>query len=262
MTTTFSFIIVNYKSHHVLGKWFASLQHTKLLPHEYEIIVVNNDASEQNALEKLKHIHTFTLLVSPQNNGFGKACNIGAQKARGKILAFINPDTLFIKGDLRDVYNEFKQDTHIGVIGLQLITEENNIQPWSAGSLITLLDILKNNLGFPSSKRLWESKTAIDVDWVSGASLFISRELFNQSKGFDETFFLYFEDADVCRRIQLLGKRILYYPRITVKHLCGQSSTSKKLQKKQYYISQEYYFKKHRPKWESFFLKALRIFHR
>ena len=152
------------------------------------------------------------------------------------------------------------KNSKVSAIGARLVSKNGITQEWSAGVEITLWDIIRNNLGFPASKHYWESKHVISVDWVSGAALFLLRKTFTQIKGFDENFFLYFEDIDLCQRIhtQFPQKNILYYPHITVKHLSGQSSASQKQQKKYYYQSQDRYFAKHRPKWEGFCLKILR----
>jgi hypothetical protein len=258
MTPVFSFIIVNFKSADLLPLWFASLSKTSLLSNEYEIIIVNNDISETEKLDTLNQQHNFKLIHTQSNLGFGTACNLGIQHASGKILGFINPDTQFLSGDLHDVYGQFKNNPSLGIIGLKLITEQGLTQEWSAGTQVTLWDIIRNNLDFPKSKAFWESQKPIGVDWVSGASLFIPQSLFHKIKGFDEDFFLYFEDIDLCERVQAKGKSILYFPNISLSHLSGQSSVSHKQQKQDYYTSQDLYFAKHRPHWEGFCVKLLR----
>jgi GT2 family glycosyltransferase len=259
MKPLFSFILVNFKSAHILPDWFASLSKTGLSAQEYEVIIVNNDESEKEILENLTKKHSFKLIHAQNNVGFGTACNLGARQATGKILGCINPDTQFISGNIHAIHTQFQSDSSIGIIGLKLLTQAGKAQEWSAGVTVTLWDILRNNLGFPKSKALWESAQPISVDWVSGASLFIPKNLFQEIQGFDENFFLYFEDIDLCERISAKGKSILYFPDIALKHLCGQSSTSHKQQKQHYYQSQDIYFSKHRPEWEGFFVKILRI---
>lgn len=258
MRPTFSFIIVNFKSAELLPDWFASLSNTQLSPNEYEVIIVNNDASENEKLDTFQKQHDFKLIHAESNLGFGRACNRGAREASGEILGFINPDAQFISGNLHTISERFQNDPSLGIIGLKLLTQDGTIQEWSTGTEVTLWDILRNNLGVPKSRALWESTEPIKVDWVSGASLFIPKNLFQEIQGFDEDFFLYFEDTDLCKRAKAQGKSILYFPNISVKHLSGQSATSKKQQKQDYYASQDLYFSKHRPKWESLCIKTCR----
>lgn len=258
MTPLFSFILVNYKSADLLSLWFASLTHTQLSPDQYEVIVVNNDADEKKSLERLAQQYTFKLIHTPSNLGFGAACNLGANQATGKILSFLNPDTQFFSGDLHTVSKQFLNDASIGIIGTKLLAHTDKVQEWSAGTKVTLWDIMRNNFGFPASKKYWESDQRVAVDWVSGASLFIPRNFFQKIHGFDESFFLYFEDIDLCMRTQQDKKKVLYFPDITIKHLSGHSMPSTIQQKRYYYASQDFYFAKHRPKWEGWCIKFLR----
>ncbi len=254
----FSFIIVNYRSADLLSDWFTSLPNTGLLPDEYEVIIVNNDTNEKEKLDTLQAQYGFKLIHAESNLGFGSACNRGAKESSGEIIGFINPDTRFVSGDLHRVSNRFRNDSTLGIIGLRLTTRDGATQAWSAGIETSLWDILRNNLGFPKSRSLWESTEPIEVDWVSGASLFIPKNLFQEIQGFDEDFFLYFEDADLCKRLRQAEKKVLYFPGISLIHISGGSSSSNRSQKKHYYASQDLYFSKHRPKWEGLGVKTLR----
>jgi GT2 family glycosyltransferase len=88
--------------------------------------------------------------------------------------------------------------------------------------------------------------------------MFIRKRTFDRLGGFDENIFMYFEDADFCERARALGNKIIYFPDFVVKHLGGASFENKKIQKKYYYISQEYFFKKHCQKWEVIALRLIR----
>jgi hypothetical protein len=89
--------------------------------------------------------------------------------------------------------------------------------------------------------------------------MFIRKELFEKLKGFDENFFMYFEDVDLCRRVRNLGYKILYYPEFIIKHFGGKSFDSKKEQQELYYKSQDYYFQKHFGKIKVNLLKLIRM---
>ncbi len=232
-----SFIIVNYQSEKYLAKGVSSIRE-KVLGVEYEIIVVNNDNLDIQCLSEIK------IMNSGKNIGFGAACNLGARSARGEILCFLNPDTEIISSDIKKLLDEFNEDDKLAIIGPKLLSDKNEVQWWCAGKKATLLSIILNNFGCKRDKKIWESSEKIECAWVSGAAMFIRKNIFNQLGGFDEKFFMYFEDIDLCRRARQLGCKILYFPDFVIKHFGGKSFLDKKTQKKYYHISQYLYFKK------------------
>jgi N-acetylglucosaminyl-diphospho-decaprenol L-rhamnosyltransferase len=246
-----SFIIVNYKSEGYLKRCFASI-FKNAENSEKEIAIVNNCDDLISASENVRIINI------PENKGFGNACNIGAKGAKGKILCFLNSDTELISNNLEKIISEFQSNKKVSIIGAKLVDENRNIQEWCAGKEITLSDIIGNNLGFKRSKKIWESKNPVECAWISGACLFIRKELFEKLNGFDENFFLYFEDIDLCKRARNLGYKILYHPEFIVKHFGGKSFNSEKKQKKLFYESQDYYFQKHFGRIQAKIIKMLR----
>ncbi len=253
-----SVIIVNFRSEHYLHKCLASV-YNALAFIDPEIIIVNNDP--EAGLEEIAKIFPQAKIISHQkNSGFGAASNLGAQNAQGEYLFFLNPDTE-ISGDLSgNPQNFFKElsDERTGIVAPRLLDGNGKTQEWSVGAEVGLWDIIRNNLGFPKSKKIWESSEKIDVDWASGAALLIKKDLFGRAGGFDEKFFMYFEDMDLCRRVRQKNKRIVYFPDFKVKHFCGGSATGKKEQKESFYRSQDYFFEKHLGKTQTVFLKILR----
>jgi len=235
-----SIIILNYKSEHYLGRCIESLQ-KYLSAVSHEIIIVNNDTEPITSVLPTENLQ---IINNPVNEGFAKACNKGAEVSQGKILFFLNPDTEILSGNFADLIAAFN-DSFVGIVSPQLITTTGAVQSWSAGYKINLLEVILNNLGFIRSKKLWKNNPAATPDWTSGAALAISSALFKKIGGFDENFFMYFEDVDLCKRVQEESLRISILPTFKVLHLSGQSSTNSNQQKKHYYTSQDYYFKKH-----------------
>lgn len=234
-----SIIIVNYRSRKYLDRCISSVESfLNNVPHE--IIIVNNDK------EKLSLASNNNVLIIEKNSncGFGTANNIGAAKARGGLLWFLNPDTELLSFDY-DLIRQSFLNNDIGLVGTGLLTEEKMIQPWSAGFGITPWSIIKSNIGLDKSSSIWNSSLKIEADWVSGCSFLISRILFEKINGFDEDFFMYYEDIDLCRRVKATGKKILLEPSIKILHWSGKSAESERLQKKQYYESQDKYIRKH-----------------
>lgn len=205
---------------------------------DFEIIIVNNDCIRVNCSNEVAVIN------SGKNIGFGAACNLGAQKARGEVLLFLNPDTEILTEDLNKITDKFENDQKIGIIGPRLITSKGETQWWCAGREVTFKQLIKNNLGIIESKKIWESQKEISADWVSGTALFVRQEIFQRIGGFDENFFMYVEDLDLCRRIKKLGYNIKYYPEISVLHIGGKSRESLFKQKIQYFRAVILYLRK------------------
>ena len=238
-----SFIIVNYRSKKYLEKCIVSL-FEKITGLDFEIIVVNNDKDKLGVLSvRESFLYKITVVEINKNVGFAKANNVGVSKSGGDYICFINPDTEVISENVEALINEFNFDKNIGVIGPKIL-KEKIVQPWSVGADMDIWEILKGKLGFPKSKDFWCSNEKTEVGWVSGASLFIKKELFLAVGGFDEKFFLYYEDVDLCKRIKTMDKKIIYYPFFLVKHLEGKSSKKRYRQKIEYFKSQDYYYKK------------------
>jgi hypothetical protein len=249
-----SISIVNFQSKDFLEKCLASI-FRNIINYKAEIVVINND-KEENLEELLLKFPEIKIINQKKNVGFGTGHNIGAKEAQGEILLFLNPDTEILE-DISPVINLFENE-NIGVVGLKLKKENGEIQEWSAGKETSLWRLIKNNIGFSASRKIWLSSKPIKADWVSGAAFFIRKDLFNKLGGFDENFFMYYEDEDLCKRVRESGRKILYYPLISIKHLGGKSFKKEKKQKQYFYSSQDYYFQKHLGSWQAIALKVLR----
>jgi len=235
-----SIIIVNYRSEHYLDKCIASI-YSESRCQQFEIIVVNND-QETDLRQIAKKYPGIEICNHGKNIGFGAACNYGAKRASGKILLFLNPDTRFLNDYVGVVLNKIAvNEKNLGIIGPRLITDEGEVQEWCTGKDLTVRQLIKNNFWITESKKIWESKAEIFVDWVSGAALAIKKEIFEEIKGFDEKFFMYGEDLDLCKRTRDLGYKILYYSTASILHSGGKSRENPIRQKIQFYKSSLYY---------------------
>lgn len=253
-----SLIFVNYRSARYLAAALESLFLFEKEPDFFEIIVVNNDPSESETLQVLKQKYPFLLIESSENRGFGVANNLGARQVRGKILGFINPDVLWISASLRKATSYFDEDKHIGILGMTLLDENKKPEAWSTGKEPSLAALFLNNI-FSSQRASRSNRQLFYSDWVSGGALFIRTELFAKVGGFDERFFLYFEDVDLCKAVRQCGFSVVSAPELSLVHLGGKSRESESLQKKYYYVSQRKYFEKHRPVWENTVLQYLQF---
>lgn len=276
-TMKISFLIVNYKSLKYLEKCIYSI-YKNINNLQMEIIVVNNDKKEIDFLKnikikktELKNIYSrdrgddqvgVVVIEINKNIGFGKANNIGALKAQGEILCIINPDTQIISMDISILLDLLDEDKKIGIVGPKIIEKNGEVQKWSAGVDLTIFEIILGKLGFSRSKKIYQSKKIKKADWVTGACLFIKKDLFLKVGGFDENFFLYYEDLDLCKRVLRNKKKIIYFPNFTVRHLGGKSSDNINKQKKEYFKSQDYYYKKWFNPVSYLILKLFRFFYK
>lgn len=183
-----------------------------------EVIVVDNASTDDSRVELPVRFPEVRFLWLPQNRGFGYANNRGAEKATGDILFFLNNDTL-LTGDIIPVMSRMlNEDRSIGIAAPKLLNEDGSLQV-SSGA-------------FPSIAAEWRTKLSVgnisahallQPDWVTGAAFFIRREVFQAIGGFDEEYFMYFEDVDLCKRVADQGLTIRYIPECSLIHLGGKS---------------------------------------
>lgn len=258
----FSLVFVNFHS----GKYLAKALESLFLwesPLYFEVIVVNNDEKEAKLLQSLQSFFPFRLIESGENLGYGGGINRGSDEAKGNIYGFLNPDTLWQESTLLPVEKCFLEEERLGVLGLSLRNKDGSQEAWSSGRDMSLFRLIGSNF-FPSLFRFPDRRGALPsgsvrVDWVSGGALFVRKEIFKELHGFDERFFLYFEDVDFCRRVRERGFRIALCQSPRLLHFGGRSQTSPSLQKRAFYASQETYFKKYFSPLEYGTLRLLRF---
>jgi len=252
-----SVIIVNHKTPELTSDCLASLS---ALPHpeDREIIVIDN-ASGDDSFELLQAQAPgrFKLLANQENLGFGGANNRGAKEASGRYLLFLNSDTIVRDDIFQEAARIFAENEKIGIISPRLEDEHGKNQADACGSFPTLASTVIKKLKKINEQS--ENNEMRSVDWVSGCALFIRQDLFSRLGGFDEDFFLYFEDVDLCRRVKNLGYEIIVTKKFCLTHLGGRSLKQSAARKRYYYRSQDIYFKKYRSKLEGLFPKLLRF---
>lgn len=227
----FSAVIVNYDSWPHTLRCVESLLKTG--HRELEILVVDNEGSPAPELPG-----EVTLIRNSTNEGFARACNQGIEASGGDRIILINPDTL-VERDFFDLLEDFFDAVpKAGIAGPRIIDGDGRLQ-LSARREVSFISGLLGRTSFltqlfPKSKMVQRMFPAADVpdgprevDWVSGACLVLRRGALEKIGGFDERFFMYFEDADLCRRSREAGWPVYYLPHIEVLHLTGASSRSK-----------------------------------
>lgn len=261
-----SFICVNYYSADLVQKLFGSL--IPLLqdePLSYECIIIDqsNDSKETDMLKKIG-IPCSTITQHP-NKGFGAGMNFGTSLAKGKYLFFLNPDMEFIKFDWHQTERFLSAKGGDFFAGGRLFLPNGSLQvsTWWFPSVFTeTLRRIANRLS-EKGCRLWNkllnrySQKPRAVPWVTGALLLIPRHIFLSLGGFDENFFLFFEDIDLCYRARKKEVAGYWVPYIEAVHL--ESVLTKKNRKKAlkwYRQSRRYFWQKHYSKISGIILQA------
>lgn len=250
----FSIIIVNFRSFEVLTSSLRALFSLEGEEGLFEVIVVNNDESEQRAVEQLAGVYPLRILESGSNVGFGQGANSAVSLARGQVLGFLNPDTEWQETCLVRLREFYQKQSKPVIVGIPLTNEVGVPESWSKGFAPSLWRLMYNNMPWK-----WHQEGRLILDWVSGGSLFLPKELFLRLGGFSQDFFLYFEDVDLCVRAKQLGASVMTAPFGRIWHSGGKSFSSHSQKKRSYYTSQITYFRKHRPVGEYLFV---RFFHR
>lgn len=219
-----SVVIVNY------CQWKNTARLAKQLRHSMaarsgiaEIVIVDNRSPGSRLVGKLRRTDGISLRRFKRNRGFAKAVNEGCRLSRGDWFLLLNPDMSVPPDFLNDVESLVKrieaEDPRVGVVGLGVRNSDGSTQP-SCGPLPTLLGTL-GGLCLPRSLRKCKPLTAdsrTDVPWATGCALLVRKECLNDVGGFDEDFFLYYEDVDFCRRAAEGGWKVCHEPSLSVTH--------------------------------------------
>jgi N-acetylglucosaminyl-diphospho-decaprenol L-rhamnosyltransferase len=232
-------IIVNYRSADLTLRALEALEVEARAPElKLTAVVVENASGDEAKLREgiPRFEHFARLVVSPVNGGFGAGNNLGlrtllASGAQPRYVHFLNPDTVAREGAVLALVQFLEAHPQAGAAGSQF--EEADGTPWRvAFRFPTPLGELEGGACIgPLSRLLKQHKVALDVgeepqevDWLSGASMMFRRAVLDQIGGFDEAYFLYFEETDLCLRAKEAGFQIWYVPASRVMHVRGQST--------------------------------------
>jgi len=254
-----SIVILNYNGKNYLFKCLRSIY--QFPPKvNFEIIVVDNNSNDGSQEMVRKNFTDVKLICNKENLGFTRANNIGIKSSRGEFILLLNNDTRVLTESIDILLNKIKTNSNIGVVAPALLNEDFSYQ-LSYG----LHPNFKNEffqkffmkIHFKSILRKKGDNWEKEVDWVSGACLLTTKEILKSVNYFDENFFLYFDDSDLCARIRNSGKKIIYFPKAKIIHYLGKSKEVVPLTHLlEYRKSQLYFYKKHNPKIEFILLKS------
>lgn len=221
-----------------------------------EIIIIDNgskDSSVQIFKSKLKN--KVIVVEGGKNLGFSYANNMGAKIANGRYILFLNSDTVIKKSFFKTSFNILK-NKNIGCVSPRLKNHDNTNQKRSFGYFPTPWNLITQKT--KNEPKVSSGKEYEEFDWISGCCLMITRENFKKINGWDENFFLYYEDIDLCYRLKKNKKISVVILRQSIVHFGGQSSNNKKNKKNIYYRSQDYYLRKHYNLLQFIIIKSIR----
>ncbi len=251
-----SIIIVNYNSSEHLRTCLLSIKEN---PCEapYEVIVSDN-ASRDGSLEMVKgEFPEVKLIENEENLGFSKAINRGIRLSTGEYLFILNTDTVLLEDTLNSLIKCMDEHPDVGAIGPKLVNPNGSVQPCARPfptrthlmlgrrSLLMYIPWFRKK----SAQLRIISQEPVETDVVAGGALLLRRKAVDEiGGGFDERFFLYMEDVDLCRRLKEAGWKIIYNPEIRIIHHWG--GTTIKYRRRaflKHHIAIYRYFQKYEP---------------
>jgi len=236
MTPELTAVLVNYNAGDDLRIALRSIA-DEMTGRHWEAFVVDNaslDGSARIAEEFAPHV---TLIANQQNVGFGRAVNQGLARARAPRVLIMNPDARLNPGVLAGLCAELERHDRCALVGPRIFDPDGSVQGSARGDpdmltglfgrsapLRRLLPALAASRRNVVDESIASGTSSLVVDWLSGACVLVRRDALAEVHGFDERYFLYWEDADLCRRLRARGYHARYVPSVSVVHRVGHSS--------------------------------------
>ena len=228
-----SIIILNYKMRGLVKNCLKAILESEINT-EYEIIVVDNN-SDDNIEELIKERFPQVKFIQTGSNfGMGGGNNAGIRAAQGKYVLILNPDIFVFPGSLQKMLDYAKTYEELGVLAPRLLNPDRSVQEtcyrWhkTCTPIFRRTFLGRTSFGKRELKRFlmsdWDHASTREVDWIQGSCLLISKKVLGEVGLFDERYFMYFEDTDLCRRIQNAGYKNIYLAEAEVIHLHRRQS--------------------------------------
>ncbi len=206
-------------------------------PVSFEVIVLDNKSPDGSAEAIAEAFPQVELIAHPVNVGFAKGNNIAAESARGRRILLLNPDTVTLERSHAGHWAFAEREPRRGIWGGRTLFPDLTLNPTSCWRRMTLWSLFCSAFGlthmFPRSRLFssegygdWQRDKVADVDIVTGCFLMIDTALWRRLGGFDEAFFMYAEEADLCLRAKALGARPGISPEAEIVHMGGVSEAT------------------------------------
>ena len=248
-----SVVIVNVDTGNWLEQCLVSLQEQDIFE-SIEVVVVDNGSNDGSADTVRQNFPAVNLLRLESTVGFGTANNAGAELTASPVLLFLNPDTRIGEPSLSVILQRFEEHPECGVAGGAVFDDRGKPER-SVGSYPTLISMglgrlmkylppARPILGRFSHQHCVGYDRPHRVNWVTGAYLWIRREVFSKAGGFDEALFMYCEDVDLCYRVRKLGFDVWFFPDAPIVHFGGKAPVPRP-RRKLLFESLHYFANKH-----------------
>ncbi len=250
-----SILIVTYNSGAVVADCLHSILAEQPTGYTLEIIVTDN-GSKDGTPQMIRQQFPGVKLVEAENDGFGAGNNHAFAASSGDYVLCVNPDLLLTADAITALVDYLAANPTVGIAGPRILDDDGHVS-MAARPPHTPLKVLLKHLGVDKIFPAWVygpfAHQAIftqptDAGWLTGACLALRREVFQRLNGFDDRFFLYYEDTDVCKRALDAGWRVVYVPQATVQHHGNTTISQYPLVRvRHYHRSPVLYFRKHGP---------------
>jgi len=275
MSKAISVIILSYNTEKITDECLSRLkvavyEFEKKVGREVEVMVLDNASSDGSAEMIAKKYPWVGLVKSTTNTGFAKGNNLLMKKAKGDYFLLLNSDAFVSKSTLITAWRKIEKGS-FDILACRLNYKNGSLQP-SAGALPNFFNITTWMLGLGSVALIRDLIAPVHanhksyfskekkVGWAMGAFMFLKREVFEKTSGFDENFFMYTEEVEWFKRIYDAGFKAIYSPNFSIVHLDKSSSGGSDI--KAIYAEKQgllYYAKKHLPKY-AWYVRALIYF--
>jgi GT2 family glycosyltransferase len=230
-------VLVNYNAGAELERALRSIS-DELAGHPWEAVVVDNASTDGSSAAVEAFAANVRLMSNSANVGFARGVNQGLAATNAPFVLIMNPDCRLMAGAIAALRAVLDAHPPCAIAGPRILNPDGTVQGSARGDpdmltglfgrttllrrIVPFLPIARRNVVVDEAIR--SGQVSIVVDWLSGACMLARRDALDAVKGFDERFFLYWEDADVCRRLRGRGYHVRYVPGATAIHRVGQSS--------------------------------------
>jgi hypothetical protein len=231
-----SFVTVNYKTPHFIRHLLRGFEEAKpTFPFEYFVV---DNASDDGTIEHVKRqFHWVTTILAEKNLGFGGGNNLAVGQARGEYIIFLNPDLTVFPGEIESWVEWMDAHPDVGISGPRVLNPDGTDQHSCYRFPGSFIPLYRRTLigSTPWGKRAIASylmhdmdrNKEQDVDWVQGSAMCVRRTTLEKVGPFDNRYFMYFEDTDLCRRAWEAGHRVTYTPCARFVHYLHRESKTK-----------------------------------
>lgn len=260
-----SIIIVSYRGWARLTKCLESLDTFSGKNFSMEVIVVDNKSDDETIYQLEERFSKFRFIHNKINGGFANGCNLGGRSATGEFFLFLNPDTVASESAVEKLLFVAKQNPEFGIVSCRQVNERGK-ESVASGPFPHLFNLtgLQRTIFKSRTPRTGSRMPHITFpDWISGSVVMISGEVFRKINGFDEDFWMYFEDVDLSRRVRNIKLEVAFCNNITIEHNHGGSSRinlkTASLTKTEVHISRHVYISKHKTGFNRFIIQTFLV---